>query len=154
MKPWLHIIGIGDDGIGGLHPSAQRALKGAQIIIGGSRHLAMLAPHSTAQQINWPSPFDALLDQVRQMQGQQVAVLVSGDPLWYSAGSQFIAAFEQGVQIYCHISAFQLAAARMGWPLERVKTISLHGAAYAIFGQTSCPQGADFSAKRRAANAD
>jgi len=41
-KIWLSIIGIGEDGLAGLGEPAREALDGAEIIIGGDRHLAIL----------------------------------------------------------------------------------------------------------------
>ena len=41
---WLAIVGIGEDGIDGLTPAARRLVKGAEIVFGGLRHLAIAAP--------------------------------------------------------------------------------------------------------------
>ena len=37
-KPWLDIVGIGEDGVEGLSPSARKVLEAAEVIIGGDRH--------------------------------------------------------------------------------------------------------------------
>ena len=37
MKPWLHIVGIGEDGLDGLVPASRAVVESAEIIIGGSR---------------------------------------------------------------------------------------------------------------------
>ena len=37
-KPWMDVIGIGEDGVDGLSPQARRVLAQAEVIIGGDRH--------------------------------------------------------------------------------------------------------------------
>ena len=46
MSPWLSIIGLGEEGLSRLCPRARALLDGAQVIVGGARHLA-LVPEST-----------------------------------------------------------------------------------------------------------
>ncbi|NCO21653.1 MAG: cobalamin biosynthesis bifunctional protein CbiET, partial [Rhodobacterales bacterium] len=36
--PWLHIVGIGEDGMAGLAPATRAILEAAEIIVGGDRH--------------------------------------------------------------------------------------------------------------------
>ena len=42
MAQWLTIIGIGEDGYGGLGQNARDALAGAGTVFGGKRHLDLL----------------------------------------------------------------------------------------------------------------
>ena len=42
MSRWLSIIGIGEDGYSALSPAARTLVENAELIIGGTRHLAML----------------------------------------------------------------------------------------------------------------
>ncbi|MEM9050036.1 MAG: precorrin-6y C5,15-methyltransferase (decarboxylating) subunit CbiE [Pseudomonadota bacterium] len=127
MTAWLDVIGIGETGWAGLSPTAQARLRAAQIIIGGRRHHA-LAPDLAARRILWPQPFRAMTEEVRALRGTPTAVLVTGDPLWYSAGARFCTLFAP-VEITFHpqLSAFQLAAARMGWSLADLDTLTVHG---------------------------
>ena len=37
-EPWLHIVGIGEDGMDGLVPATRAVVEAAEIIIGGDRH--------------------------------------------------------------------------------------------------------------------
>ncbi len=128
-KPWLHIIGIGEDGLESLLPLARTALQTADIIIGDSRHLnAVKDITPKAKQIPWPTPFDALTDTVLSHQNDRVALLATGDPLWYSIGAIYARLITpEDIIFYPQISAFQWAAARMGWGLAGVETLSLHG---------------------------
>jgi len=132
MTPWLHIIGIGEDGMTGLSAAAREQVEGAEIIIGGDRHHA-LAANVAAERVAWPSPFDAMISVIRSHHGRRVVVLVTGDPLWFSVGArisdarreQHIPAGE--ITYYPQLSAFQWAAARMGWSLADVETLTAHG---------------------------
>lgn len=126
---WLHIIGIGEDGLDGLSPKARSLVNGAEVIIGGDRHHA-LAENTAAQRIAWPSPFDAMIDVIRAQKGKRVVVLVTGDPLWYSVGARILKSINrEEVQFHPQLSAFQWAAARMGWSLADVETLTVHGRA-------------------------
>ena len=124
---WLDIIGIGEDGWDGLRADARARLAGAEVIIGGDRHHG-LVPDMPARRIAWPTPFRAMLDDIRALRGQRVAVLVTGDPLWFSAGRYFAKMFPpEEVAFHPQLSAFQFAAIRMGWSLADVETLTVHG---------------------------
>lgn len=125
--PWLHIIGIGEEGIDGLSPAAVSLVENAEVIIGGDRHHE-LSSRVDAERVAWPSPFDAMIDKIRSFKGKRVVVLVSGDPLWYSVGARIGRAIDP-TEICYHpqLSAFQLAASRMGWSLADVETLTIHG---------------------------
>lgn len=127
MSAWLHVIGIGEDGWDGLSRAAQQALTQAEVLIGGTRHHA-LVPGLGAERIDWPSPFRAMVDDIVGFAGRQVAVLVTGDPLWYSVGAVFARRFgAEDLAFYPQLSAFQWAAARMRWSLADVETLTIHG---------------------------
>ncbi|NKB51450.1 MAG: precorrin-6y C5,15-methyltransferase (decarboxylating) subunit CbiE [Rhizobiaceae bacterium] len=126
---WLTIIGIGEDGVDGLSANALEVLERAEVIIGGQRHHG-LSPNITAQRINWPSPFDALIDEIKSYQGRRIVILVTGDPLWYSVGARILRAIPADeVTFFPQLSAFQWASARMGWSLADCETVTVHGRA-------------------------
>jgi len=117
MSAWLHIIGIGEDGVAGLLPATRAVLESAEVIIGGDRHHELSAQIS-AERLAWPHPFDALIDELVARKGKRVAVLATGDPLWYSVGARIGRAIDPSEIVYHpQISAFQLASARMGWSM-------------------------------------
>jgi len=124
---WLHVIGIGEDGMAGLSAAARRLVEEAEIIVGGDRH-QNLAPNLKAERITWPSPFDALIALLKSHKGRRIVVLVTGDPLWYSVGARILK-FIPGSEIAFHpqLSAFQWAACRMGWSLADIQTLTAHG---------------------------
>ncbi|MEM7215753.1 MAG: precorrin-6y C5,15-methyltransferase (decarboxylating) subunit CbiE [Pseudomonadota bacterium] len=126
-KPWLDVIGIGEDGTDGLSTSALECLSRAEIIIGGDRHHT-LVPNARAERISWPSPFDAMIAKIRSYKGKRIVVLVTGDPLWYSVGARILKAIpREEVCFHPQLSAFQWAACRMGWSLADCETLTIHG---------------------------
>ena len=126
-EPWLHIVGIGEDGMAGLLPATRAVVEAAEIIIGGERHHT-LTDNLAAERLAWPHPFDALIDKIEAMRGRRVVILATGDPLWYSVGARIGRAIDPAQIVYHpQLSAFQLAAARMGWSLPDVETLTVHG---------------------------
>lgn len=129
---WLAIIGIGEDGLDGLSPAARRALEAAEIVYGGGRHLALAAPAIKGEARAWPKPFETALPTIAALAGREVAVLASGDPFWFGAGASLAAHVPAAkMRVFPAPSAFSLAAARLGWPLQAVSTLSLHGRDFA-----------------------
>ena len=129
MSVWLDIIGIGEDGVDGLSVAAIKKLSQAEVIVGGDRHHT-LAPNPTAKRIAWPSPFDAMIDEIKSHQGKKIVVLVTGDPLWYSVGARLLKAIpKEEVCFHPQLSAFQWASSRMGWSLADLETLTIHGRA-------------------------
>jgi len=132
--PWLHIIGIGEDGIAGLSAAARAQVEQAEVIIGGDRHHS-LAPNVTAERLAWPTPFDAMIEVIRSHKGRRVVVLATGDPLWFSVGARIAnpkygdVISKSDITYHPQLSAFQWAAARMGWSLADAETITAHGRA-------------------------
>lgn len=126
--PWLTIIGIGEDGLYGLSPAARAALAGAEIVFGGARHLDLAGPAITGEQRPWLSPFAASIDAVLALRGRKVCVLASGDPFQFGVGATLSRHIDASQMLVIpHPSAFSLAAARLGWPLQDVVSLSLHG---------------------------
>ncbi|PIB23197.1 precorrin-6Y C5,15-methyltransferase [Amylibacter kogurei] len=129
MSAWLHIVGIGEDGLEGLTSATRTVVEAAEIIIGGERHHA-LTKDLDATRIAWPSPFDALIETLKSNRGKRVVVLATGDPLWYSVGARIGRELDPSEIVYHpQLSAFQLAAARMGWSMADLETLTVHGRA-------------------------
>ena len=61
---WLSLVGIGDDGLAGLGDSAKSAVAGAEIFIGGERHLSFL-PGDGRTKIPWTAPLDDVIRKIR-----------------------------------------------------------------------------------------
>ncbi|SLN29497.1 precorrin-6y C5,15-methyltransferase (decarboxylating) subunit CbiE [Pseudooctadecabacter jejudonensis] len=125
--PWLHIVGIGEDGMDGLTPATRTIVEAAEVIVGGDRHHT-LSSNPNAERIAWPSPFDAMINTLESLKDRRVVVLVTGDPLWFSVGARIGRAIPADQIVYHpQLSAFQLASARMGWSLADCETLTVHG---------------------------
>ncbi len=124
---WLSVIGIGDDGPGGLSPAARTRLDDAEIIIGADRHLEKI-PDDGRERLGWLSPLTEMAGRITDFRGRRVAVLASGDPMCFGIGStltRYIPTDEMA--ILPALSSFTLAASRMVWPCHRCTRITLHG---------------------------
>ncbi|GHE51919.1 precorrin-6Y methyltransferase [Camelimonas fluminis] len=127
-RPWLHVVGLGEDGLDGLGAGARRAISDAQAVFGGHRHLELAAAAITGEACPWPTPFDAGLAAVMARRGAPVCVLASGDPMHYGVGvtlARHVPIAE--MKVWPAPSSFSLAAARLGWALQDVTLLSLHG---------------------------
>lgn len=127
-RPWLTIIGLGEDGLPGLPPGHCAALKAAEVVAGSARHLALL-PQLAAERLEWPVPFADGIPRLLALRGRRVAMLASGDPFWFGAGTSVTRHLEPGEwQALPAPSTFGLAAARLGWALEQTTCLGLHAA--------------------------
>src|SRR4051812_22381652 len=123
---WLSIVGIGEDGSEGLSPAAQAIVSAADFLVGGTRHLAMVAGNQ--ERLAWPSPLTDAIPAILARRGARVVVLASGDPFHFGGGATLARHVPVGEGLCLPApSAFSLAAARLGWALQDVATLSLHG---------------------------
>ena len=124
MSPWLTVIGIGEDGFKGLGRNARHALLRASRIIGGQRQLDLLPLCIRGERQLWPSPFS--LEPVLARRGEPVCVLASGDPMFYGVGASLARQVPAEESLVLPApSSVSLAAARLGWPLQDVMTLSV-----------------------------
>lgn len=127
-KPWLTIIGIGEDGLSGLPDASRSALEQAEIVFGGPRHLSLAGAGAKGRP--WPVPFD--IAPVLECRGRPIAVLASGDPFHFGAGGSLAEHLEPGEwHALPAPGVFSLAAARLGWRLEQTACLGLHAAPFA-----------------------
>jgi precorrin-6Y C5,15-methyltransferase (decarboxylating) len=125
---WLSIVGIGEDGVEGLSPVARGLIEAAEIVFGGRRHLGLAAALIRGATRPWPSPFDDAPEEVMRRRGRPVCVLASGDPFHYGVGGVLARHIDAREMIVVPgVSAFSLAAARLGWSVQRTVLLSLHG---------------------------
>ncbi|QDB99949.1 precorrin-6y C5,15-methyltransferase (decarboxylating) subunit CbiE [Mesorhizobium sp. 8] len=125
---WLTIVGIGEDGVAGLGENAKQAIASAEFVFGGARHLALAAGLVTGEARPWPVPFDSTMRAVVALRGKKVCALASGDPFLHGVGvtlARLVPATE--MRTIPAPSSFSLAASRLGWALQDIETVSLHG---------------------------
>jgi precorrin-6Y C5,15-methyltransferase (decarboxylating) len=127
---WLSIVGIGEDGVEGLSSVARQLIRSAELVVGGARHLELAGELIRGRRLTWPSPIGDAFPEIERHRGRAVVVLASGDPFHFGIGKQ-IAAFIPADEFIClpQPSAFSLAAGRMGWPLQDIALVTLHGRA-------------------------
>src|SRR5215475_3734784 len=85
-RRWLSIVGIGEDGIAGLSPVAQKLIASAELVVGGKRHLGLADGLIGGRTLSWPSPIGEAMPQIEKHRGRPVVVLASGDPFHYGVG--------------------------------------------------------------------
>lgn len=128
MDRWLSIVGIGEDGLAGLSSAAIAAIESAELVLGGARHLELARPAIKGEAQAWRSPFSDSIAEVLAQKGRRVCVLASGDPFHHGAGVTLARHVDPGqMQVFPAPSSFSLAAARLGWAIEEIACLSLHG---------------------------
>ncbi len=125
---WLTVVGIGEDGVAGLGDEAKRAIAGAEFVFGGKRHLELANSLIKGKAHQWSTPFDAGMAEVAGLAGRNVCVLASGDPFLHGVGVTLARTIPVAeMRVIPAPSVFSLAASRLGWALQDVETVSLHG---------------------------
>jgi precorrin-6Y C5,15-methyltransferase (decarboxylating) len=123
---WLSIVGIGENGRDGLCRAANALIDQAVLVVGGQRHLSLIG-HARGETWTWRNPFRNTVSKILERAGEPVCVLASGDPFWFGAGAtlaEHIPATE--MLVLPAPSTFSLAAARLGWALQKTITLALH----------------------------
>lgn len=127
-SPWLTIIGIGEDGIAGLGDAAKRRIAAAALVCGGARHLELAAELVTGERHRWLSPIERSVDVIKASRGRNVCVLASGDPFHFGMGATLARSIDPLDMLTIPApSSFSLAASRLGWAIQDVALVSLHG---------------------------
>ncbi|MFJ9322230.1 precorrin-6y C5,15-methyltransferase (decarboxylating) subunit CbiE [Streptomyces globisporus] len=123
------VVGIGADGWSGLSGTAREALRGAEVLIGGARQLELLPPECAGVRVAWPSPLRPAVPRLLAEHGEQrIAVLASGDPMFYGIGRALAEELgPEGLRVFPHPSSVSYACARLGWPLEDTEVVTLVG---------------------------
>ena len=125
---WLSIVGIGEDGVDGLGESAKSAIVNADYVFGGARHLELASSLLLGEIRPWLTPFSQSIEAILALRGKSVCVLASGDPMHFGVGATLSRQIKTDeIMVIPHPSSFSLAAAKLGWPLQDVVTLSLHG---------------------------
>lgn len=131
MRERCRIIGVLDDGVASLSENARAHLKTADVIVGGTRVLALFADHisSGALKLDLTGQLMKVPDWIRDAQAERkrVVVLATGDPLCHGiAGFLQARLCIESCEIIPNVSMVQLACARLGIPWQDIKILSVH----------------------------
>ena len=134
--PGIVVVGIGADGWPGLPTHSRAEIAAADVVVGGRRHLDLLAAADVAadvevspQLLPLPSPLrEGLAELVARYDGQRVVVLGSGDPMVSGIGTTLVELLgTDAVTVHPAVSSVALARARMGWSAESCDVVTLVG---------------------------
>ncbi|RSS47434.1 precorrin-6y C5,15-methyltransferase (decarboxylating) subunit CbiE [Streptomyces sp. WAC07061] len=124
------VVGLGADGWAGLTAGARSALTSAEVLIGGPRQLDLLpAADCAGLRVAWPSPLrPAVPKLMAEHAGRRIAVLASGDPMFYGIGRALSEELgPDALRIHPHPSSVSYACARLGWPVEDTEVVTVVG---------------------------
>ena len=125
--PWLAVVGLGEDGPDGLAEAARALIDGAEVLVGGHRHLAMIDAGDRPA-LSWESPLSRTVEAIATHEGRRVCVLATGDPMHYGIGVTLARRFgREALVVLPAPSAFSLACARLAWPLASTIQLTVHG---------------------------
>lgn len=126
-QPWLKLIGIGDNGLDSLAPPARQLFDEARTIIAPARVLERIEC-GDREVIAWSFGVPKTIELLMARRGTPVTILATGDPMHFGIGATLMRDLDPSeLRVIPSPSAFSLAAARLGWALQNVAQISLHG---------------------------
>lgn len=126
-RPWLTIIGIGDNGLDSLTPPAKALFDAADTIIAPARVLERV-DCGTREVIAGTFGVRRTLELLRERRGRPTTILATGDPMHFGIGATLMRELDASeLRVIASPSAFSLAAGRLGWALQNAAQISLHG---------------------------
>ena len=120
------VIGVDERGVSALPEDLRTRLAEMDIIIAARRFHGDLPSGPEIQ--GWPTPFSNIFNILKKISKKSVALLATGDPMWFGAGASLVRELgPEGCEVIPAVSGLQLAAARLGWPLARCEIVSVHG---------------------------
>ncbi len=122
------VVGIGPGSRDYLLPAALEAVKEADVLVGGRNALALFASPEKEQRLldrNLEGALDYIAAAAKK---KRVAVLLSGDPCFFSLLPRLRERLgPENLRVIPGISSVQLACARIGLPWHDLRFVSVHG---------------------------
>lgn len=124
----IAVVGVGPGSEEYLLPAARKAIEEADMLAGGPRHLAPYE-NSGRELIPLEGSLDEFLDLLdRKRPSGRIALLLSGDPCFYSLLGKISSRFTPDeYEVFPGLSSFQLLFSRLGLPWSDTAIASLHG---------------------------
>ncbi len=128
--PKFYVVGMGPGAKKYILPSALEAIENADILFGAKKLIIpFTTPEGSKEGVPFTGPLDNFLDKLdSQRHTQRAAVLVSGDPGFYSLLGAIKRRFSMDeYEVIPGLAAYQLACARIGLPWQNFLLFSVHG---------------------------
>lgn len=138
--PWLDIVGVSESGLKNLPPDTQALLERAEVVIGVRRRLDGLDA-AGKELVEWEGNLKQMVAKIMKFRHRKTVLLATGDPNWFGIAATLSRQLP-AEQFATHPvpSSFQLAAARLKWPLQNVETLSAHARPVEILHPHILPQ--------------
>ena len=123
------LIGILDDGWGGLSDAAREQLAKADVIIGAGRTLDLVrgsVPNAELKDMDGALTKVPAWTQAALAENRTVAILATGDPLCHGIAAWLGDKLDRPLDILPNVSTFQLACARFRQPWQDITIASCH----------------------------
>jgi precorrin-6Y C5,15-methyltransferase (decarboxylating) len=122
----IYVVGTGPGSKDYITPAAEKAVKDADILMGGKKALSLFSNEKPKKTIG--SDVDKAINYIAQNRNQNIAVLTSGDPGFYSILALISKNFpKEDIEAIPGISSIQLCFAKLKEHWHDAKFISLHG---------------------------
>ena len=127
----ISVVSLGVAGYHTLSLEAKNTLIDADLIVGADHHfekISALNVGKTIRKTPYPSPLANIRQLLHQHQSRKIAVLASGDALFYGIGSLLIKLVgRKNLAFYGNISSVGACFHAVGIPWQDAKVVSLHG---------------------------
>lgn len=128
MEHKIIVVGIGPGSPDFILPSAKNYIDAAAVLVGSRRALQTFG-RETAKCLPITGDLPAVMQFIKdESAGNDVVVMVSGDPGYYSLLAALRREFPpQALRVIPGITSVQLAFARLALPWQEARLLSLHG---------------------------
>ncbi len=124
----IFVVGVGPGSRDYLTPAAERAIRDADILVGGKSALSMFPSTGAKQRKMMDGNIQGVISFIEANRDKEVAVLASGDPGFYSILDAVLRNFPRDeIEVIPGISSVQLCFARIRESWSDARFRSLHG---------------------------
>jgi precorrin-6B C5,15-methyltransferase / cobalt-precorrin-6B C5,C15-methyltransferase len=129
LEKKIRIVGVGEDGLGGLSRAARKIVEEADLLVGDTYTLG-LVPEAAGRRIEVGLDLDEAVGEVAAATEDQIVVLAVGDPLFYGVARYLCDKLgKERFEVLPHVSTMQLAFARVkeSWEEAFLSNLASHG---------------------------